>query len=96
MLVVTYALDCDTGQWWSRVEGHPSAGRQKVAVPIMDYEAIGEGGNFSKPLVYHLGSMSIEALLHANLRWTRKAPSAVKDMHRAFWGMPPLRPSRPA
>jgi hypothetical protein len=96
MLIITYAVDLQTGQWWSRVEGHTTAGKQKVALPVLDYEAIGVGGDFTKPLTFHLEAMGIEALLHADLRWTRKASVAVKNMHRAFWGMPPLRPGRPA
>jgi hypothetical protein len=78
------------------VENHPTAGNDKIAIPILDYDRIGEGGDFTGPLTYHLEAMGIDALFHARLKWTRKAPSAVKDMHRAFWGMPPLRPSRPA
>jgi len=94
MLTITYALDRDTGLFWSRVENHPTAGNQKIAVPILDYEAIGAGGDFTQPLTYNLERMGIEALIHARLKWTRKAPSVVKDMHRAFWGLPPLRPGR--
>ena len=96
MLIIMYAVDCDTGQWWSRVEGHATAGNRKVAVPVLDYDRIREGGDFSKPLVYHLEAMGIDALFHTDLRWTRKVPVAVKNMHRAFWGMAPLRPGRPA
>ena len=90
---ITYAIDGDSGQWWSRVEGHPHAGQQKVAVPVLDYDEIGADGDFTKPFTYHLEAMGIEALFQANLRWTRQASLAVRNTHREFWGVGPLRAS---
>jgi hypothetical protein len=90
MLTITYAVDSDTGQVFSRVEGHPTAGLNKVCVPVLEYEKIGEDGDFTKPLTYRLEAMEIEALLHARLRWTRKVAVETKNEHRSFWGMKPL------
>jgi len=89
-----YAVDLDTGEVWSRLEGDPAVADMKVAVPVLEYEKIGEGGDFTKPLTYHLERMSITALIHARLRWTRKVPLAVRNLHREFWGMSGL-PARP-
>jgi hypothetical protein len=88
---ITYAVDLDTGRAWSRVEGHPTAGDLKVAVAVLDYERIGEGGSFSGPLTYNLEAMDVSALIHARLRWTRKVPLEAKNLHRRFWGMPLLK-----
>jgi hypothetical protein len=41
-------------------------------------------------LTYRLGRMDITALIHARLRWSRKVPLAVKNLHREFWGIKPL------
>ena len=87
MLTITYAIDLDTGQVWSRVEGHRTAGLHKIGVPILEYARIGEGGDFTKPFTYELEAMGIEALLHARLKWTRKIPVETKNYHRRFWGM---------
>lgn len=85
-----YGVDRDTGQVWSRLEGDPSVGDRKIAVPVLEYDKIGEGGDFSKPLTYRLERMDITALTHARLRWTRKVPTAIKNVHREFWGLKPL------
>lgn len=94
MLSITYAIDLDTGQVLSRAEGHPTAGLNKVCVPVLQYERIGEGGDFSQPLTYKLEAMSIEALLHTRLKWTRKVLTEIKNLHRQFWGMREL-PTKP-
>lgn len=86
-----YAIDLDTAQIWSRLEGDPAAGSMKIGCPVLEYEKIGEGGDFTKPLTYRLEAMGIEALLHARLKWTRKIPTETKNLHRRFWGMKPLK-----
>lgn len=93
MKTITYAVDQDTGQVWSRLEGDPSVGSEKIAVPVLDYLAIGRDGDFSAPLTYNLERMGIEALIGSCLRWTRKIPTEIKNAHRRFWGMKPLRVS---
>lgn len=84
-----YGVD-DSGLVWSRVTDAPAMGAQCVAVPVLEYEKIGQGGDFSKPLTYRLERMDITALIHAPLRWTRKIPLHIKNVHRQFWGMKPL------
>ena len=90
MKTITYAIDLDTGQVWSRLEGDPSVGDQKIAVPVLQYDKIGEGGDFSKPLTYRPERMDVTALIHARLRWTRKVPVQIRNQHRRFWGLKPL------
>lgn len=90
MRTITYAVDLDTGQVWSRLEADPSVKEQKLAVPVLEYDKIGEGGDFTKPLTYCLERMSITALIHARLKWTRKVPVEIKNQHRRFWGLKPL------
>jgi len=85
-----FAIDLDTGQVWSRLEGDPTVGSLRIAVPLLEYEKIGEGGDFCQPFTHHLERMDITALIHARLRWTRKVPLEAKNLHREFWGMKPL------
>ena len=89
-----FAHDNDTGQWWSRVENHPAAVHDKIAVPVLDYEAIGADGDYTRPFAYRLEAMTTEALQHANLVWTRNVPLHIRNLHREFWGLQSLRPSR--
>jgi hypothetical protein len=86
MRTIQYAISQD-GHVYSRVGS-------EVAIPVLDYERIGEGGDFSKPFQYHLEKFSVYTLAGqwADLRWTRKIPVALKNLHRQFWGLPPLRP----
>lgn len=90
MKTITYAVDLDTGQVWSRLEGDLAVGDQKIAVPILEYDKIGEGGDFTRPFIYYLERMDTTALIHARLRWTRKVPLEIRNQHRQFWGLKPL------
>lgn len=80
--IITYAVDKD-GMVVSRVGS-------EVAFPVLNYEGMKPENNFG--LVYHLGKGSVHNLLPywEELRWTKKIPVAVKNLHRAFWGMKPL------
>ena len=87
---ITYAVDED-GTVYSRVD-------REVAVPVLDFAAIGQGGdgfkpgNFNGPIKHNLQKFALEALYGAwaSLRWTKKIPVGLKNRHRAFWGMKPL------
>ena len=84
---IRYATDSETGQVWSQVFG------EGLAVPILNYEKIGEGGDFSLPLTYTLekleGVLALSALVEAGdrLTWTRRIPGPIKNEHRELWGM---------
>lgn len=82
---ITYAIHLDEGLIVSRV------GRE-LAWPILDYKAIGEGGDFSKPLKYYLDKLPLESVGREwpRLYWTKKIPVSWKNLHREFWGMKPL------
>lgn len=85
---IIYAIDEDTGLVCSRVGS-------EIAYPILDYVKIGQDGDFSGPLNYYLEKFSVlelaETSAYARLRWTRQLPIEVKNIHRAFWGMPLLK-----
>ena len=87
---IKYAVDED-GTVYSRVD-------REVAVPVLDFAAIGQGGDgfakgdFNGPTRSNLEKFALEALygVYSSLRWTRKIPVGLKNRHRAFWGMKPL------
>jgi hypothetical protein len=81
---IQYAFDYETGQIWSRVDG-------EVAVPILDFENMTPENKFK--MNYFLEKVSVfEALPNApQLKWTKKIPIEIKNMHRKFWGMTPLK-----
>jgi hypothetical protein len=84
--IITYAIHKDEGVVISRVGS-------EVAWPVLDYERIGESGDFSRPLVYHLEKMpvlSIPGTEWQRLRWTKKVPVKLKNRHRLFWGFAEL------
>lgn len=93
MTSLMFAYDNNTGLWWSRIED-PSVPEKKIAVPVLDYEAIGAGGDYTRPFEYRLEAFGVEVLRSADLTWTRKAPLHTRNAHRQFWGLAPLRPSR--
>jgi hypothetical protein len=90
---ITYGIDDESGLVYSRVGG-------EVAVPVLDFAAIGQGGDgfepgdFRGPTRYNLEKCSVYALgsgEYAAIRWTKQVPLPVKNAHREFWGFPPLR-----
>lgn len=98
MKQICYAVDDEDGLIYSRVG-------DQVAVPVLDFAGIGMGGveketgkvfekgNFQGPTNYNLEKFPLHSLSPSwgNLRWTKKIPTAVKNLHRAFWGMKPLK-----
>ncbi len=85
MRVIMYGID-ERGQVWSRVG-------DQVMAPFLDYEKIGEGGDFTAPLTYHYERLLVPecASSLAELRWTKKIPVEIKNKHRAMWGFKPLK-----
>ena len=81
---IQYGIDPDTGYVWSRVDS-------EVAVPVIDFAAMGPSDGFA--MKANLERMStLDALPSINwVRWTRKVPIELKNMHREFWGMKPLK-----
>jgi hypothetical protein len=90
---ITYAIDREDGLVISRVG-------DELAWPILDFAGIGQGGNgfakgdFRGPMNYKLEKIPVYeagASAHANLRWTKKIPIKIKNRHRRFWGIKPLK-----
>ena len=77
---ITYAVDLDTGLTYSRRGS-------SVAVPVLQYDATGPENNFAT--VYALEQAAVYDLTPCwrSLHWTKRLPIAVKNVHRAFWGM---------
>ena len=81
---IRYAIEADTGLVYSRVG-------DQVAVPVLDYEGMTPANNFA--MAYNLEKYLVYALAGewGYYRWTRKIPTPIKNLHRAFWGMKPLK-----
>ena len=86
---IQYALDLDSGVVVSRVGS-------EIAWPVLDFVGIGQGGrgfepgDFNGPTRFNLERMPVRSVGREweTLRWTRKVPLKVKQLHRAFWGLP--------
>lgn len=71
-------------------------GLKAVIYPVMDYDAIGVDGNYTKPIKYYLVKDDISPLTilveyTQSLKWTRKIPIKIKNQHRVLYGMKPLK-----
>jgi hypothetical protein len=80
---IRYGIDTSTGLVWSRV-------RSQVALPVLQFDQMVPDNNFQTQ--YALEKMDvIEVISSLGLvKWTRKIPLRLKNLHRAFWGMKPL------
>ena len=82
--VIQYAIDPDTGQVWSRVGS-------KMAIPILDYDNMTPENNFQ--ISYYLEKIDViqtAGPTYNRLKWTRRIPVSIKNLHRVFWKFPPL------
>lgn len=86
MKTITYAICLDDGLTYSRCG-------DQIAVPVLQYEEFGKDGDFTKPFRYKLEKTPILDLAYCwpRFRWTKKIPNIVKNVHREFWGMKPLK-----
>lgn len=82
MRIIQYAIDLDTGLVVSRVGS-------ELAWPILDYVGMNPQNNFVTN--YELGTIILLAAAWLRLRWTRKIPVEIKNIHRRFWGFKELR-----
>jgi hypothetical protein len=83
--MITYAISKDDGMVYSRVG-------KEIAYPVLQYEKIGEGGDFTQPFEYQLEKSDVLSLAYywPRLKWTKKIPVDIKNLHRSFWGMKQL------
>lgn len=84
---ITFAIDRASGEVVSHVGN-------EYAWPILDYEAIGQDGDYTAPLEYKLKRIDqFGAIMGAeSLYWTKRIPTEIKNLHRAYWGMPAVKP----
>jgi hypothetical protein len=80
---IRYGIDCETGLVWSRVGS-------QVALPVLQYDKMVPENNFQTQ--YELEIMDVIEVIGSMglVKWTRKIPLRLKNLHRAFWGMKPL------
>jgi len=89
MTRITYAVAPD-GLVVSRVEN-------QLAWPILNYAAYAKtsaaSGDFRGPFTYSLAKVPVFDVGREwdSLRWTKKIPVAMKNLHREFWGFKPLK-----
>jgi hypothetical protein len=77
---IQYGIDQDTGLVCSHVLG-------EFAFPVLDFEGMKPENGFKA--VYNL-----ERLKHiqgARIVWTKKIPVDIKNRHRKYWNMKPLK-----
>ena len=75
---IQYAIDLDTNLVISRVQS-------EVLIPILDFEEMNPNNNFQ--LTYILEKCSIYDTIGLALKWTKKIPIEIKNIHRKAWGM---------
>ncbi len=83
--IITYAINRNDDMVYSRVGS-------EIAYPVLQFDKIGQNGDFTGPLEYQLEKSSVNSLAGewSQLRFTKKIPADIKNRHRAFWGMKPL------
>lgn len=79
---IQYGIDLETGLSLSRYE-------DKAAIPVLQWDKMKPKNNFQTQ--YELESFPVSDLYGLAIRWTRKIPTAEKNIHRKFWGMKPLK-----
>lgn len=85
---IQYGVDED-GLVYSRVGS-------EAACPVLDFKAIGQGGDgyppgdFRGPTRYALEKCSVYELRYEGIRWTGNIPVEIKNLHRRYWGFPPV------
>lgn len=80
---IQYAIDTETGLVISRVGS-------ELAWPILDFENMLPENNYV--MNYYLEKMTVfsAASYWYLLKWTRKIPKEIKNIHRKFWNFKAL------
>ena len=79
---IQYAIDTQTGLVVSCVGN-------ELAWPILEYDEMRIENNYS--MSYHLEKLDIFSIETHMLKWTRKIPKEIKNVHRDFWGFSKLK-----
>jgi len=85
MRTIQYAIDDITGLVVSRVGS-------ELAWPILAYDNMLPENNYA--MNYYLEKIPVSTTagyLWSCLKWTKKIPKIVKNLHREFWGFPTLK-----
>lgn len=83
MRTITYAIDTETKLTVSRVG-------TELAYFVLDYDNMLPENNFSAR--YHLDKMDVFHWHNWSvLKWTRKIPKDIKNLHRKYWGFSKLK-----
>lgn len=80
---IGYMID-DAGFVYSRVGS-------EVAVPVLEWDKMIPENQYQTS--YHLEKFSIFDLIGTTVTKTKKIPLRLKNKHRKFWGMKPLKSS---
>jgi hypothetical protein len=79
---IYYGIDEMTGLVFSRFEG-------QIAVPVIAFDEMKPEDNFE--IKTNLEKFPHDTLRHMQPIFTRKIPLAIKNEHRIFWGLKPLK-----
>lgn len=85
MKTIQFLADVSSGDFYSEY-GYD----REIAIPMMDYEAIGKNGNFQAPITYTLEKVDRNCIQWKYIHNTKKVPVEIKNLHRKFWGMKEL------
>ena len=81
---IQYAIETETRMVVSRVGS-------ELAWPVLDFENMRPENNYT--MNYYLEKISVVSACSSMqyLKWTRKIPRNIKNLHRRFWGMKELK-----
>lgn len=82
---IQYGVDQNTGLVWSRVGS-------MIALPVLQFDQMVPDDNYTTK--YELEIFDVIQLVgsaYNAVKWTRKIPLRLKNLHREFWGMKPLK-----
>lgn len=83
MRTIQYAIDIDTGLVVSRVGS-------ELGCYVVDYENMNaKNGYNAKAFLVQIPIF--HTTFWKSLRWTKKIPKEIKNIHRKFWGFPALK-----
>lgn len=81
--IIQYMIEKETGVVYSRVGS-------EVAVPVLDWDNMKPENNFKTN--YNLEKFNVFDIgPFCQYIKTKKIPTKLKNVHRAFWGMKPIR-----
>lgn len=61
----------------------------EIAFPVLQYDKMSPQNNFAT--FYHLEKDSVFTLCGLHLKWTKKIPIRIKNLHRKYWGLKQLK-----